>query len=1309
MSGEDDDLKLQRASSALLSDLEKLLPRLARGRQQGSSSVRHYVREVDMYRACALIEPFQEDPQLLDTHLKNLLPPLVAAYLDSLHSTTRESPRKGCVPLSHAICYIINLFTKVRGEKVIQGFLNNEPRYLDPILREFEVGRNFQKAENETLPQSIVPWTERYVLLLWLSHLLLAPFPLASMSTLQSSEETSAALGIELPAEVPGITLRVLNICFQCLHSASKERTAAAKLLVTLCVRPDMQALGILHILVRWSLSFFSNATEDTSDIHRCIGVLSFMSGLVASATNDEIGPFLGQTSQVCQKILGQENLRFLKSSAVARKLVVKTMRNIVLHCLKVDSSPIGLDPTTVLEEVVEALLEGVGDGDTPVRYASSKALSIITLKLDAEMAEEVIDAVLESLNESVYWQGSQRNLSGVNPLRWHGLTLTLSHLLYRQAIPMHQLPAVLNALLLSLGFEQRSPTGGSIGTNVRDAACFGIWALSRRYSTSDLLTMRTSSIRASEHRSDMSVPQTLAIELVVVACLDPAGNIRRGSSAALQELIGRHPNTIHEGIPLVQAVDFHAVGLRQRAMCDVTVKAGHLHPFYWQALFESSLSWRGTGSLDSDSRLFAAKSIGLLSANQQPNTVRQMTDQICGQLKTLRPREVEERQGLVAALAALVEVPNHAEYSTQGLNRPTGFIHLWHLFENQLKLEDKAFTSPAMRPEYTASSYCNFIASLARATGTLQGADWASEVPVAELTRIVNLCLTRHEETVLSAIANVAGQILTVLETVTAGLAESLITEWLGKLENEASYSGLRCSGHAIAIGSAYGVSTSASDNATTQLQQRILRTITFRCTPAVAIEARTVALKALNTLLGTCKELTNDERSPRATDVKERIASALHVALNDYTVTERGDVGSLVRLEALNAVRTAGEASLFHDQATESDCQIYADVLRLSLEKLDKVRARAAAIIAEGSVARRSELAAVSIENVSSHEYFTEALKTMQSTKSSVIKEAICQGIVSSAGMASESVVQNCRAAILDFTTSLPLMYTPDAAHFTLVDFATCLLDLLKKELENDRVLLPVLEGWAYLFDMQIAHRLISTSFNFRTLLSYVQKAHFKSTHVQKLHLALDVYRGLGTVPAARADTMVKLTSMLMHPFPKIRITAAETLWVLTQEDRLRLQDWSLPAKSLKPAVDDIKQSSQQVFPTTTPQSIRPATITTLPFSTSIVNMTAGSPDPGDDVQARPEQTLETILKAMERVPDDVPLSRETRLAEIGFVKEDFANFTTYCKNAFNVEPHFDSGTQESLARDGTVKDLEDRVLSAVKNSKVGSVGDK
>ena len=57
----------------------------------------------------------------------------------------------------------------------------------------------------------------------------------------------------------------------------------------------------------------------------------------------------------------------------------------------------------------------------------------------------------------------------------------------------------------------------------------------------------------------------------------------------------------------------------------------------------------------------------------------------------------------------------------------------------------------------------------------------------------------------------------------------------------------------------------------------------------------------------------------------------------------------------------------------------------------------------------------------------------------------------------------------------------------------------------------------------------------------------------------------------------------------------------------------------------------------------------------------MVSGSPDPSDEVQPQPEGTVETILKGMEKKPDDFQMDGSTRLADIGFVKEDFDNFVT------------------------------------------------
>ncbi len=644
----------------------------------------------------------------------------------------------------------------------------------------------------------------------------------------------------------------------------------------------------------------------------------------------------------------------------------------------------------------------------------------------------------------------------------------------------MKNLPVVLNALLLSLGFEQRSPTGGSIGTNVRDAACFGIWALSRRYSTADLLAVDTRSIRALEHHKALSIPQVLAIELVVAACLDPGGNIRRGSSAALQELIGRHPDTVEEGIPLVQIVDFNAVGLRNRAICDVAIEAGALRPIYWEALFENMLEWRGTGSLDSDSRLSAAKAVGLLSRSQSPATVRWMSDQVCLRLGTLKPREVEERQGLVSALAALADTAGSAIDLGKLDTAQVPLVHLWHLFGDKLKLQDKMITSGALRPEFTASSMCNFLGAMAALTNRLPKEKALLEISIEEIIRVLDLCLTRHEDSVLTAIKRAAPATIELLSRDEDIDTPNVVSTWLSKLENEASYNGLRCSGHAVALGAVFGVLELLQSEATqVALRRRIVKVLTFRCTSAVAIEARTVALHALGVLLRDGVKDADLNPVPLAANVEAQIGSALHIALNDYTITERGDVGALVRLEALNSVSFAWTSNILCDEKNETSQEIFADILRLSLEKMDKIRSKAAKLLQQRMLNGSSQSTIDSIDDVSSHAYFTRILRLLQSTTDTIIKDSICVGFVSSGGMGSESVVQNSRAALVDFLDTLPGEDASKNGQFTLAEFASCITRIFQQYLTEDRVLLPLLEVTAFLFDMQIMQRLPSHVF--------------------------------------------------------------------------------------------------------------------------------------------------------------------------------------------------------------------------------------
>ena len=624
------------------------------------------------------LEPFQEDPQLLDPHLDKFIPALADALLTYLRSPPSRLPETNTqllTPLSRAICRLLYTFCKVRGEKVIVRFFSTETRHLELLLSVIEKGSQQEDGQSANLETADRwEWEERYIVLLWLSQLLLAPFDLASISSEDTDDIVPPSIpGLSWPSNTPGLTIRVIPLALRYLSSSGKERDAAKILLVRISMRKDMQNLGILNALVQWAL-FSLHSLQVVHSTYYYIGVLSFLAGiLVSSEGTTDMTLYLEQISRLIQNISAEEEPVFkaIKSSAVARKTILKVLRTITVLLIH---NPHGMqDSDMAIEATIGHLLDSLADSATPVRLAASKALSVITLKLPEEMAVEVGSAVLEGLKKNILYVEKQsqkkktRDLSRVNPLEWHGLMLTMAHLLYRHSIPPAELPPILNALRLGLVFEQRSTSGSSIGSNVRDAACFGIWAMARRYTTNDLQRLKLEDDVLTHRGPIKESPglQILATELVVSASLDPAGNIRRGSSAALQELIGRHPNTIAEGIKVVQVVDYHAVALRSRAVLEVASQAAELSNQYYQGLLNALLGWRGIQDGDAAARRVAANAIGKLVATKQIasgtwQVVSDAMNLIGERLKGLAAREIEERHGLILALAAIIDNFNH-------------------------------------------------------------------------------------------------------------------------------------------------------------------------------------------------------------------------------------------------------------------------------------------------------------------------------------------------------------------------------------------------------------------------------------------------------------------------------------------------------------------------------------------------------------------------------------------------------------------------------------------------------------------------
>lgn len=943
-----------------------------------------------------MLDPFQELPQLLDPHLSKFVPILAEAYLELLqdHRKSRglSTRTELLMPMPNAICRLLYAFCKIRGEKVIVRFLNVETRYLELLLFALEGSEKGIAEAADSESSDSWTWHERYVVLLWLSQLFFAPFDLSTISSGDFDDSERPVLpGLQWPAQIPGITLRIIPLALKYLASPGKERDGAKTLLIRLAMRRDMQEAGILKALVHWALfTLRPQADGPANTPYYYIGSLSFLAGVLqAAADTSMMNALLGPIYYAVNGVSSDDNPTFamIKGSALARKMMIKVTRSVTTLALrKADQA---MTDTEMVESSIGYLLEHLADNDTPVRLAASKALSVITLKLEPDMALQVVEAVLESLNRNVLWVKNQsnplgprtRDLTSVDPLEWHGLMLTLSHLLYRRSPPPESLADIVQALVLGLAFEKRGISGGSVGTNVRDAACFGIWALARRYSTSELLQVPVkSTVVAEAHPASASTLQLLATELVVAASLDPAGNIRRGSSAALQELIGRHPDTVVEGISIVQAVDYHSVALRSRAIDEVALNSTKLSAQYGVALMEGLLGWRGVGDMDAVSRRVTAASFGALGAEiarNSPEPLSRITvfaELLAGKIASLQKRQTEERHGLILSLASVFDtIPslialggNNSDWKLLPLDNFRTYL------ESMLsEFKANAYRKPELIAEalskLVVSSYPIVLASFDRGneTSNSEGLNHLLSGPMilsaensvllraslqmvedarkddtpewdnftALVLEAVDTWLDMHDLEVVGSSAQ-AG--LTLLLLCAQSQRNHILQSWCDKVKFSTFNRSKHGDGFFRALSGSYHI-IAASLDTTTALDQATTA-ISHRWSSDIWVETH---IAILQSLVG--QDMLRVKASSFIPIIRE--------GLDDYTTTARGDIGSHVRLEAIRATKTLWEQMLDthdFDELSESIASLLPGMLRLAAEKLDRVRIEAQAAVA-------------------------------------------------------------------------------------------------------------------------------------------------------------------------------------------------------------------------------------------------------------------------------------------------------------------------------------------------------------------------
>ncbi|KAF8073788.1 armadillo-type protein [Lyophyllum atratum] len=473
-----------------------------------------------------ILDVYQEQSYLLDPYLENMVAPVV----DCLRSHAKASiidRRRGSPKRVERLALLLYSYVKCRGYKTINCGSVNCIELLTCA---------------DGLIQDVSQWALRYVVLIWLSLICMIPFDLAQFD--ETDEAGNTATSIESAAK--GF-----------LGKAGLERQGAALLLSRLYTR---YALALSSFL-EWSRT----QLEDKSDVFTSVGLLQVLCEVVNSGPADQIQDRASQLLAIATTIEGSKTLA---SNTTVRKFKTKLLSRVALRLLPAGSN-LGRrkgriltgDETRVdlsvpessdmevpeeVESVLEQLFDALQDKDTVVRWSAAKGVARISERLPVDFADQVFETILGLFAIHSITAASLYDLPAIAESTWHGACLACAETARRGLIASKRLPELIEWLSKALYFDLRKGAH-SIGSNVRDAAAYVLWALARTQDPSAL----------APHA------QNLAQRLTAI-------HIRRAASCGLSRTCRKKH--------VLGQTDFYAVSIRRNAYLTAAPQVTNLH-----------------------------------------------------------------------------------------------------------------------------------------------------------------------------------------------------------------------------------------------------------------------------------------------------------------------------------------------------------------------------------------------------------------------------------------------------------------------------------------------------------------------------------------------------------------------------------------------------------------------------------------------------------------------------------------------------------------------------------------------------------
>ncbi|CDS02232.1 hypothetical protein, partial [Sporisorium scitamineum] len=530
-----------------------------------TSSTQSATQDDILAKLVAILDEYQDQSNLLDPYLERIVSPPVESLQRHVRSVAHSQSEILSAGSVTRLSKLVYAYTKVRGYKTIVHYFPHEVADLPATLSFLEdLQRSLEASHSNALASC---WELRYVCLLWLSLICMIPFDLAKFDrSNQGSKETTAS--------------RIAAVANHLIASPGKERDAAAVVLGRLFQRNDVQLKDHFTAFLEASLKALSS---DELSPFRATGILQALCEVFKTSESAFVAAHLQTIQDIVDAYEAAHNAS-LASNGLIIKYQTKLTSRLALKLLRprarryankfhvlgasTNNSPSHLlagdevddeDESDIPEQVeffISRLIEALQHKDTVVRYSAAKGLARLCDRLPISFLNQVVDAVISLFHINIpdLYSGAT-DLSSVSEHTWQGACMALAELSRRGLLFKDMLSEALPWILKALLFDVRRGAH-SVGANVRDAACYVVWALAR--------SNDTQSIRP--HAME------LAKRLVAVATLDRDVSIRRAASAAFQESVGRLALFPH-GIDVIRMTDFYAVSVRRSAFLECAVK----------------------------------------------------------------------------------------------------------------------------------------------------------------------------------------------------------------------------------------------------------------------------------------------------------------------------------------------------------------------------------------------------------------------------------------------------------------------------------------------------------------------------------------------------------------------------------------------------------------------------------------------------------------------------------------------------------------------------------------------------------------